>query len=482
MGKKIPEEMAKQKEKFFKGCREVGQLPDIKIHRLWELIEPFAAYGFGKAHACSYGVVAYQTAYMKANYPTQYMAAVLIAESGDMDKVPEIIAECERMGVKVLPPDVNESFKNFAMITESVIRFGMNGVKNVGEHIAGEIFRERKEHGRYESIEDLLLRVNDRDLNKKSLESLIKCGSFDGFGFDRGLLVANIENILAFSRSAQDQSATAQNSLFAGTPIAMNTKVRLSDAPLATENEKMSWEKELLGLYVTAHPFRYYADAMIDTLTPIKDLSTKPRSNWVVVGGVVDSVKKKITRSGAAMSFVTIQDLSGSLELLVFPRTYEVTKEVWVEGKMVCVVGKTGDEEGDDKLFVEKAYELTPDNAMALAERMRVNSSPMRQYVSEEAVRAPISGAVSKTNTPTVESVEPVVFLADRVVIMVHPSKIKTLADAIKKVLTAHAGASCLPAGRLPVYILVGDKKIKTQYLVSPSDALKAELLTLLSS
>src|SRR3989338_946661 len=206
MGKKIPEEMMKQKETFFKGCKEYGKVPEVKIHRLWELIEPFAGYGFGKAHAASYAIVAYQTAYLKANFPIQYMAAVLIAESGDIDKVPPIIHECARLGIKVLPPDINQSYKSFAMISAAGenpahIRFGLNGIKNLGEHIADVIYRERKENGQYKSLEDFLTRVDDKDLNKKSLESLVECGALDSLGYDRGALLANIEAILSFARA-----------------------------------------------------------------------------------------------------------------------------------------------------------------------------------------------------------------------------------------------------------------------------------------
>jgi DNA polymerase-3 subunit alpha len=468
MGKKIPEEMAKQEEKFRRGCREVGHLAPELIDQLWERIKPFAAYGFNKAHACSYGVVAYQTAYVKANFPVQYMTAVLIAESGDMDKVPEIIAECERMGVRVLPPDVNESFKNFAMISAedkpAHIRFGMNGVKNVGEHIAEEIYRERKANGSYQNLEDFLRRVKDKDLNKKSLESLIKCGALDSFGYDRGELVANIENLLAFSKQSQEQSNSAQFSLFAGTRVDLNSKVRIDAAPNAKEAEILIWEKELLGRYVTAHPFQFYADTMADTLTPVKELSGQPSSTWVVVGGVVDSVKKKITRNGAPMSFVTIQDLSGSLELLVFPRTYETTKDVWVEGKMVCVVGKTGDEEGDDKLFVEKAYELTHENAAAIAAQMVVNTARPAGMTN---VKFPISKPSIINHQSSV--ISHITIYSDRVEITVSPAKIKIVADDIKKVLTKFPG-------ELPVYILVGDKKIKTQYMVNATDELNSEI------
>jgi len=448
MGKKIPAEMAKQKEKFFKGAKNIGKISEVKIHRMWELIEPFAAYGFNKAHAASYGVVAYQTAYMKANFPVQFMTAVLIAESGDIDKVPEIIHECEKMGIRVLPPNINESFKNFAMVqpedgTPAYIRFGLNGIKNLGEHIADVVYRERKENGKYISLDDFLKRVQDRDLNKKSLESLIKCGALDFFGFDRGVLLGNIENLLSFTKQFQEDKISNQSSLFSGTSFSSTSKVRLGPATNATEDEKLKWEKELLGIYITAHPFTYFENAMGSVLTPIKDLSGLARKKWVVVGGVIDSTKKKITRAGAAMMFVNIQDTSGGLELLVFPRTYEATKDVWVEGRTVCVVGKTSEEEGDDKLFVEKAYDLTKENVRQLAAQMAVNAGQpsVRQYVPSPAIPVKVDIQV------------------DGLEIIVSPTEIKNKADAIKEIIKKYPGTK-------KVFITVGDKKIKTSYAV----------------
>ena len=481
MGKKIPEAMAKEKEKFFKGCKNFGHVTELKIHRLWELIEPFAAYGFNKAHAASYGVVAYQTAFLKANFPIQYMTAVLIAESGDIEKVPEIIQECERMGVKVLPPDINESFKSFAMVSHSVgsgsnsplgrgrggladsqqeqgdahIRFGLSGIKNVGDHIAEVLYRERQEHGQYKTIEDLLTRIKDRDLNKKSLESLIKCGAFDSFGFDRNLLLTNSDNLLSFFKAAHEDRTSQQHSLFAGTVLEVDKKLRLNPAPLTTEAQTLVWEKELLGLYVSSHPFTYYQELFGPTLTRVTELSGKPPSTWVVVGGVIDSTKKKITRSGKAMMFVHIQDTSGSLELLVFPRTYETTKEVWVVGSLVAVVGKTGDEEGDDKLFVEKAYTVTKATASGLVQQLSTGSAAtsLRQY----------AGDFGASHANLIEQPD------GSIEIKLSSSELADRSAKLKEVLSQHPGDKA-------VYLAVGDKKIKTSYRVALSIELKTEL------
>lgn len=454
MGKKIPAEMEKQKIKFCQGCRDHGNLPEHKIQKLWELIEPFAAYGFGKAHAASYAVVAYQTAYLKANYPIQYMTAVLIAESGDIDKVPQIIQECEKMGIKVLPPDINESFKNFAMITPedggpAHIRFGLSAVKNVGEHIAEVIYRERKNNGKYKNLEDLLQRIQDKDLNKKSLESLIKCGAMDSLAVDRGVLLANIENILDFIKQVHEQNQAQQDSLFANTAIDLDSKVRINQALVASEVDKLNWEKELLGLYVTSHPFDYFQTVMQDTLTPLKDLDGQSRNSWVVVGGVINSAKKKITRHGQPMMFVTIQDTTGNLELLVFPRTYENTKEVWIEGQIVCVVGKTSEDQGDNKLFVEKVFVLNKDNAADLARQLNIGKSA--------------SATLAASRPKTVKEFA----------IIVNKQEIMRKGEDIKTILRQHQGDEL-------VYLIVDGKKIKTSFRVKPFDGLVKDLEKLL--
>ncbi len=456
MGKKIPEEMAKQKEKFIKGCRTFGKLPEAKIHKLWEMIEPFAAYGFNKAHAASYGVVAYQTAYLKANYPVQYMTAALIAESGDMDKVPEIIRECEKMGIKVLPPDVNESLKNFAMVGwqnggTAHIRFGLSAVKNLGEHIADAIYRERKNNGTYKNLEDLLKRVQDRDLNKKSVESLIKCGAMDSFGYDRGVLLSNIDNLLSFSKGFGEQKNSVQNSLFAGTKIDFVSKLNIIPAPSATLDEKLIWEKELLGLYITAHPFASFQAELSGCLTPINELQSIARSEWVIVAGIMDSVKKKITRKGKQMSFVNLEDTTDKLELLVFPKVYETTKDIWVEGQMVVVVGKTSEEEGDNKLFVEKAYALNKANVRELAAQLGSGQkkNSVSQYMSSEAADS-LAFEIKLTT-----------------------AQVKEKADAIKSLLALFPGDAL-------VYLLVDNKKIKTSFKINATDRFKEKLSELL--
>jgi len=446
MGKKIPELMQEQEAKFKGGCVE-NNIPKETAKELWERIKPFATYAFNKAHAASYGIVAYQTAYMKSHYPVQYMTAVLQAEAGDSDKVAAIVHECSRMDITVLPPDINESFKNFAMVSKpgepGRIRFGLTAIKNVGDHICEVVYRERKESGQYKDLEDLLDRVKDKDLNKKSLESLTQAGALDSFGHDRGVLVANIEQILFFSKQAKEKETSNQGSLFANTNIALDTKVILKDAPLATMDEKLVWEKKLLGIYVSSHPFAYFAERMGQYRVPLSQVEECGRDEWVVVGGVVDSLKKKITKKGSPMMFATIQDQSGSMELLVFPKTYEKTQSVWQEGGVLCVVGKTPKEAGDNKIFVENVYELSKDNAEEITRRVSMGQTvPDRK---KDATRT-----FEQFNSEDQEK---------KVEIKIGKSALKEKQQELKELFDAHPGEH-------RVYFDIDGQMVKTQTMV----------------
>ena len=209
VGKKIPEEMAKQHIKFVEGCIKNGGMTEKKAEALWDLFEPFQGYGFNKAHAASYGLVAYQTAYMKAHFPATYMSAVLTADAGDVEKIAEFINDCKHMNIPVLPPNVNESFQDFTVVKVTgqpdTIRFGLTTIKNFGEGIANTIIEERKKNGKFKSLSNFLDRIKDKNLNKKSLEALIKTGALDEFG-ERGQMLGNVENMLTYSKEAGKMS------------------------------------------------------------------------------------------------------------------------------------------------------------------------------------------------------------------------------------------------------------------------------------
>jgi DNA polymerase-3 subunit alpha len=294
-----------------------------------------------------------------------------------MDRVAIEIEECRNMGINVLPPNINQSFGSFTVITSgteknkvidknevpTTIRFGLKAIKNIGDHIAEEIIRERKAHGPYKDISDFLERVQDKDLNKKSLESLIKCGGLDKFG-DRGELLGNMDNLLNYNREITQSKNSGQTSLFASAPIlSLNNKIKLEKARPATQQEMLAWEKELLGLYITEHPLSNYRQFLNEKVIQVAELAQHMKDYQVDVVGVVVKIQKIITRSSEAMLFVKIEDLTGSLEILVFPSLLKETLSIWQEGKVVICRGKLSDKDQDIKLLCNRAKELNLENA-----------------------------------------------------------------------------------------------------------------------
>ncbi|OGZ95816.1 MAG: DNA polymerase III subunit alpha [Candidatus Sungbacteria bacterium RIFCSPHIGHO2_01_FULL_50_25] len=362
MGKKIPAEMQAQKEKLIKGFIE-NDVPASKAHELWKLIEPFAAYGFNKAHAASYGRVAYQTAYMKANFPGEYMTAVLTADSGDTEKIAEIIDETKRMGIPVLPPDVNESHAQFTLIKGSdgapdTIRFGLESVKNVGTNIVRAITDARAENGKFATITDFAERVQHKDFNKKSVESLAKCGALDSLD-ERNEILANLDTILEYNRESQKNMHGGQTSLFASTPGAAAVSLHLKKTDPATKKERLQWEKELLGLYVTEHPLAEYADRLKQNFAlPIRDLNSSMRDRMITVAGLVNGIQRITTKKGEPMLFVTLEDLTTRTEILVFPKVLTKNPSVWQEEKILMVRGRLSDRDGSIKILCEEAMEI----------------------------------------------------------------------------------------------------------------------------
>ncbi len=359
VGKKIPAEMAKQHEIFVQGCQTHSGISKEKAEQIWNLFEPFQGYGFNKAHAACYGRVAYQTAYMKANFPSEYMCAVLTAESGDTEKIAEVISECQRMEIPVLPPDINSSFKNFTVVksdgsaeSKDQIRFGLLTIKNLGENIAEAIITERNKNGRFKDIDDFVCRVQNKDLNKKSMESLIKCGAVDSFE-ERNTLLGNLESLLSHSRDKQKQSSNGQISLFGESVETTLPPLRLTQAEPAKSWEKLLWEKELLGLYVSDHPLNsYQTQFKLEHVTPIKNITIQTTGS-IKIGGVITKIQKIVTKTGRPMLFSHIEDLTSKIELVVFPNVLEKNPEIWKENNIVVARGKVNDRDGALKMLCD---------------------------------------------------------------------------------------------------------------------------------
>ena len=360
MGKKIPAVMQAEKEKLLKGFIEYGKLTKPLAEKLWELIEPFAAYGFNKAHAASYGKVAYQTAYMKANYPVEYLAALLTADSGDTDAIAIFVAEAKRMQIPVLPPDVNESGTVFTVVgkEKEAIRFGLSSIKNFGDGISEAIIAERTAHGPFTSLSDFLARVGSKNLNRKSLESLIKCGALDSLSADtggRGTLLEHIETMLAYHREA---TATApQDSLFGA--LMPPPPLSLPQGKPISLLEKLAWEKELLGIYISGHPLDAHEALVKKAHLSIAKIKEEPRTGMLIILPVLISVVRTIlTKSGEKMAFLTIGDTTDSIEAVVFPKLFKEHAAVIVPDTCLLIKGKVTVRNGEPSIAIEELKPL----------------------------------------------------------------------------------------------------------------------------
>ena len=356
MGKKIPEVMAAEKGKLLLGLVDNG-MSQQNADKLWSLIEPFAAYGFNKAHAASYGRVAYQTAYMKANFPVEYMSAVLTADSGDTEKISEIIHECNRMGIEVLPPDINESFADFSVVPgTNTIRFGLETIKNFGAGITEIIVEERKKVGAFTSLQDFFTRIHDRNLNKKSVEALICAGAFDSFG-DRGQLYGNVDTFLSYNREHVAGKETGQDSLFADLGSVSNLTLQPAEPVSATQ--KLIWEKDLLGVYVSGHPLDDLKSE-VDARPRIAQVRAGYKGTTVVTTGLIESVRELLTKKGDKMAFIKLVDQTDSIEITAFPSVYAEQKNILQPGTCVAIKGKLDIRNDEPSILIDRAKALTP--------------------------------------------------------------------------------------------------------------------------
>ena len=356
MGKKIPEVMEAEKEKLLEGFVKNG-MTEKKAHEFWSLIEPFAAYGFNKAHAASYGLVAYQTAYMKANYPVEYMTAIMTSESGEIEKVAEMIHECEKMNIKVLPPNVNESYGGFTVVkgsdnaTDRTIRFGFYNIKNLGIDIADSIIEERKKNGKFKSLADFFERINHKNLNKKSIEALAKCGAMDSLVTHRNIIMSNLERLIAFNKEAR--GIGSQDSLF-GSIGGIEVKLSLQEAPEASLQERLTWEKDLLGLYVSGHPLDNYKEKIDKFGTLIKKVKEElPVNTPVTIAAIIDDIRIVTTKSNNRMAFVKISDNTGTIDTVIFNKLFESSKDLLVKDTIIALQGKVTERNGEKSIMID---------------------------------------------------------------------------------------------------------------------------------
>ena len=352
IGKKIKSLLDQQRDILIEGMIKHDIAPET-AQKVWEFVEPFARYGFNRSHAVCYGLIGYQTAFLKTHFPAEFMAALMTSDFGDIERVAFLVQEAKTMGIDVLPPTVNKSLKMFTVISDKEIRFGLAAIKNVGEAIVEAIIAARGDEP-FTSIEDLIDRTKHKDLNKKSFEALIKCGAMEDFG-ERATLLSNLDALLDYARHVQKNTDNPQINLFASAadPNAktMNA-IRMKPTEPATSKQKLAWEKELLGLYISDHPLSEYREQLGKTAIPIHDISSNILGKVVRVGGMITNLKKIVTKKGTPMAFAMLQDFDSSIEIVIFPDTFTKTQELLKDDAIIIVSGKVDMKDGAYKLIV----------------------------------------------------------------------------------------------------------------------------------
>ena len=472
VGKKIMDLMKKVKPQFIEGAIKNSNADRGVMEKFWDQLEEFANYCFNKSHAASYGLIAYQTAYLKAHYPEAFMAALMTSDYDDTDRLAIEIAECQHMGIEVLPPDVQESFHEFAVIKGNNsaatagpprIRFGLDAIKNVGSGAVESILEARGETGGFKSLEDFLSKIHPRAVNKKTLESLAKSGALDSLG-DRSVLVENLDTLVAYAGRAQKDQSTGQIGLFTEGDAAESLAPKLglkTDVEPLPPRQLLLWERELLGIYLSSHPLDDYQAFLNEQCVPIKEVMPSMDGRKARVGGSINDVREITTKNGQKMAFVKIGDLSDEIELVVFPGAFQQTFGIWEKDKVVLVNGRISGrdkngQEDEAKIMVEDAREVTYEQAANYKPTGKKKRTPKATTTSQTAPKTP----------------KPLSGLEQRVYIRLNSSDPDKLAN-LKVMMDAQPGST-------PVVLVVGkdDKKqaIKLPSSVEPSDSLISEM------
>ncbi len=434
MGKKIPEAMAKLKEKFLNGT-DKNKIDRDTAEKIYDLITYFAGYGFNKSHSTAYALISYRTAYLKANYPVEFMTALLSSEKNNMDKIADYISESVRMDIEILPPDINSSFKDFTVVDKN-IRFGLSAVKNVGEMAADSIISVRKDLGEYLSLYDFAEKVDSRQVNKKVIESLIKCGAFDSIKIKRSQAMAVLDRVIEMAGKAQKDKKNGQMSFFddsQSNEAFKDSFEELPEIPEWPEHELLASEKEMLGFYITNHPLARFEKLLNAYSTcKISELANLMDGQIVLMGGLIKKVRITVTRKKQEkMAIVGLEDLDSFVEVLVFPQAYRKNPEIIAEDSMVYVEGRINLREEEPKIVADDIIPLEKVKEM---------------YTKAVLIKIETTGVEDK------------------------------LLKSIRGVIRKHKG-------KIPVYIdLIFPKGRKmrmstdNEYMVSPSDELISEL------
>lgn len=412
IGKKIPEVMAKMGEKFINGAIDNG-VPKAVVEKIWKDILGFADYAFNKSHSACYGMIAYWTAYLKAHYPEAFMAALMTSDAGDIDRLAIEINECKHMGITVLSPDVNESFVEFAVVPGTKeIRFGMAAVKGVGTAVVEEILKARSE-GKFTSIEDFAKRVSTAKVNKKAWESLIKTGAFDALA-DRSDLLFNLETIQSFASKLQKEALSGQTDLFGALAdmSIVHPTISLIEAPVKhTEKERLGWERELLGLYISSHPLDNYDAYFEEQTIPLAEVTADIDGRSVTIGGIISSIRTIVTKSGSKMAFVKLEDKTAESEVIVFPNLFEQLGSKLLQDVVIRATGKVtardreGNATGDTKMIADD-IQIVDDQELVNYQSNGQKMKRPRSSVKATRAKTSIKAAEATYATPVVEALK----------------------------------------------------------------------------
>ncbi len=447
------------------------------------------------SHAACYALIGYQTAYLKAHYPVQFMAALLNSDKGDTDRIAIEIEEARKMGIKVLPPDINESFNNFAVVKNSptpekvlkvkngkvlkpeeikeqaekmktkhsqkqdsiefnTIRFGLEAIKGVGAHIVDKIIEERKLNGPFKDVVDLVERVQDKDLNKKSLEALAKSGALDSISDgNRNKILENIPLLLNHAKSHQKTIASGQSSLFGGNddnPGLEAPQLVLQETPNVSKKQRLSWEKELLGLYISDHPLKNFQNFFQKNATPIRNLGPQHLDQLVTIGGIITKIQKVYTRRNQLMYFATLEDGLGKIEVLVFPKVLERDYDLWKEENIVLLKGRYSEKDGEPKLICENGS--------------LINEKELKKYESQS------NTPFSKNQISSTRKMSP----AKNLIIEISPNTLQKITALIAQ----------QKKGDSRIYLTVAnsDKKLETSYQIEYSDSLLQKITNIVGT
>lgn len=476
IGKKIPEVLKKFKNDFIEGAIKTVGADRVAMEAFWKQLEAFASYAFPKAHSSCYALIAYWTAYLKANYPSAFMSALMTSDYDDTDRLAIEIKECRNMGLEVLPPDINESFVEFGVVPGTKqIRFGMNAIKNVGTGAVEEILRARGQ-GKFKTLEEFLSKVSPRIVNRKTIESLIKAGAFDEYG-KRSILLNNIDAMMAYANRIQKEANNGQTDLF-GNLLDNQTNPQLLLDETAKEIDQrqfLMWERELLGLYLSEHPLQQFETLLSEQTQSLDGIKPEHDNLTVVVGGAVQEIRDITTKNGQKMAFVKLADQHKEIELVLFPSIYQQTIGIWDRDKIVIVRGKVNakDRNGgltdEAKVMVDDAREVTLEQAKAYQTTGKKPKPPKTRQNKPKLSRPDITNDVDQKEPriyirlPSSEDQEMLLGLKEAIDTNKGKTEVVLVlgADESKQIIKLPAGLSASKDSIAQIASLVGADNIK---------------------